>query len=94
MQLDNVNLKVEKGEFVGIVGLSGSGKSTLMKLLARLYPPNLGRICIDSTDINKVQLSSLRSQIGLVPQDSILFEGSIADNIALNDPNIDTEQIV
>ena len=65
-----------------------------MKLMARLYPPKSGRILIDDVDIGKVQLSSLRSQVGLVPQDSVLFEGSVADNIALNDPNIDTEDIV
>ena len=94
LQLDAVNINVEAGEFVGVVGLSGSGKSTLMKLIARLYPPLGGRIFIDGTDINKVQLGSLRSQIGLVPQDSVLFEGSISDNIALNDPNIDSEEIV
>ena len=94
LQLIDVNLKVEPGEFIGVVGLSGSGKSTLMKLIARLYNPNSGKILIDDTDISKVQLSSLRSQIGLVPQDGVLFEGSISENIALNDPNIDNEKIV
>lgn len=94
LQLKDISLEINSGEFVGIVGLSGSGKSTLMKLLARLYPPNEGRVLIDETDINKVQLNSLRSQIGLVPQDSTLFEGSISDNIAMNDPNIDSEEIV
>ena len=94
LQLDRINLKVNAGEFVGVVGLSGSGKSTLMKLIARLYKPLEGKILIDGSDINKVQLSSLRSQVGLVPQDSVLFEGSISDNIALNDPNVESEQIV
>tara|TARA_B100000674_G_scaffold116768_1_gene88022 strand:+ start:1568 stop:4477 length:2910 start_codon:yes stop_codon:yes gene_type:complete len=94
LQLIDVNLKVEPGEFIGVVGLSGSGKSTLMKLIARLYNPNSGKILIDDTDISKVQLSSLRSQIGLVPQDGVLFEGSISENIALNDPNIDNEKII
>jgi len=94
LQLNNVDFDVEPGEFIGVVGLSGSGKSTLMKLLARLYPPNQGRILIDDIDIGKVQLSSLRSQVGLVPQDSILFEGSVSENIALNDPNIDSDQII
>ena len=94
LQLSDVSFSIEPGEFIGVVGLSGSGKSTLMKLMARLYPPKSGRILIDDVDIGKVQLSSLRSQVGLVPQDSVLFEGSVADNIALNDPNIDTEDIV
>jgi HlyB family type I secretion system ABC transporter len=94
LQLENVNLNINSGEFIGVVGLSGSGKSTLMKLIARLYPPKSGRILIDGVDISKVQLSSLRSQIGLVPQDSVLFEGSISENIALNNPNTDTEDII
>ena len=94
LQLDNVSLVVNPGEFIGVVGLSGSGKSTLMKMIGRLYPPQSGRILIDDTDISKVQLSSLRSQIGIVPQDSILFEGSVSENIALNDPNIDQESII
>ena len=94
LQLIDVNLRVQAGEFIGVVGLSGSGKSTLMKLIARLYNPRSGKISIDDTDISKVQLSSLRSQIGLVPQDGVLFEGSIAENIALNDPNIDNEKII
>lgn len=93
-QLIDINLSVEPGEFIGIVGLSGSGKSTLMKLLARLYEPNEGRIFIDGLDIGKVQLSSLRTQVGMVPQDSLLFEGSIAENIALNNPDVDSEKIV
>jgi len=93
-QLDGVDLAVEAGEFVGVVGLSGSGKSTLMKLLVRLYPPEEGRILIDGNDIAKVQLSSLRSQVGIVPQDSMLFEGTVAENIALNDPNVDSQAIV
>lgn len=93
-QLSDVNLSVEAGEFIGIVGLSGSGKSTLMKLLARLYEPDDGRILIDGLDIAKVQLSSLRTQVGMVPQDSLLFEGTVAENIALNNPEIDSEKIV
>ena len=59
-----------------------------MKLLPRLYEPEIGRIFIDDYDIAKVNLSSLRRQIGIVPQDSLLFEGTIADNIALNDPQV------
>ena len=69
-----MSIEVEPGEFIGVVGLSGSGKSTLMKLIARLYQPNSGKIQIDGIDISKVQLSSLRSQIGLVPQDGVLLK--------------------
>ncbi len=93
-QLDDVSVEIPEGCFVGIVGQSGSGKSTLMKLLPRLYEPARGRIFIDDYDINKVDLSSLRRQIGIVPQDSLLFEGTIAENIALNDPQASTEAII
>ncbi|MCB4389383.1 ABC transporter transmembrane domain-containing protein [Synechococcus sp. MU1617] len=93
-QLNSVSLSVDAGQFVGIVGQSGSGKSTLMKLLPRLYSPESGRIFIDNFDIGKVDISSLRRQIGIVPQDSLLFEGTIAENIALNDPQASDESII
>jgi len=92
--LKEVDLDVEAGTFVGIVGQSGSGKSTLMKLLPRLYSPNSGRILIDGYDIDKVELYSLRRQIGIVPQDPLLFSGSVAENIALTNPDADSEEIV
>ncbi|MEL6259567.1 MAG: peptidase domain-containing ABC transporter [Cyanobacteria bacterium J06626_6] len=94
LQLVNVNLEFHAGEFIGIVGQSGSGKSTLMKLLPRLYNAESGRILIDNYDIRKVELYSLRQQVGIVPQDSLLFEGSIQDNIALTNPQADTESII
>ncbi|MEM9002226.1 MAG: peptidase domain-containing ABC transporter [Cyanobacteria bacterium P01_F01_bin.86] len=94
LQLVNVNLEFHAGEFIGIVGQSGSGKSTLMKLLPRLYKAESGRILIDNYDISKVELYSLRQQVGIVPQDSLLFEGSIQDNIALTNPQADTDSIV
>jgi ATP-binding cassette, subfamily B, bacterial HlyB/CyaB len=85
LQLTQVDLAVDPGTFVGIVGQSGSGKSTLMKLLPRLYLPKTGSITIDGYDVNKVELSSLRSQVGIVSQDAVLFQGTIRDNIALFD---------
>ncbi len=91
--LNNLDLKVESGQFVGIVGESGSGKSTLMKLLPRLYKPNRGKILIDNTDIDKVELYSLRRQIGVVPQEPLLFSGSISHNIALTNPDASAEEI-
>ena len=93
-QVENVSAEINNGSFVGIVGQSGSGKSTLMKLLPRLYDPKSGRIFIDNYDIGKVELSSLRRQIGIVPQDSLLFEGTISENIALNDPQATDEEII
>ena len=92
--LNQVNLEVPAGTFVGIVGQSGSGKSTLMKLLPRLYEPEEGRIVIDGYDIAKVELYSLRRQIGIVPQDPLLFSGTVSDNIALTNPEASSEEIV
>jgi ATP-binding cassette subfamily B protein len=93
-QINNVSLHIPAGSFVGIVGQSGSGKSTLMKLLPRLYNPEQGRILIDDYDIAKVSLSSVRQQIGIVPQDCLLFEGTIRDNITMNLPEADTESVI
>ena len=93
-QIDGVNLEIPSGSFIGIVGQSGSGKSTLMKLLPRLYEPNEGRILIDGYDIRKVNLSSVRQQIGIVPQDCLLFEGTIRENITMNHPEADTASVV
>ena len=92
--LKNINLEIPQGTFVGVVGQSGSGKSTLMKLLPRLYLPDSGHILIDGFDILKVELYSIRRQIGIVPQDPLLFSGSIADNIALTNPDVSNEDIV
>ena len=92
--LKDINLKVKAGTFVGIVGQSGSGKSTLVKLLPRLYAPEEGRILIDGYDIDKVELYSLRRQIGIVPQDPLLFSGTISENIALTQPDAGSDEIV
>ena len=94
LQLNNVNLEFAPGTFVGIVGQSGAGKSTLTKLISRLYEPEAGRILIDSYDINKVELYSLRRQVGVVPQDTLLFDGTVQENIALTNPDATTEEIV
>ncbi|MCY7381813.1 MAG: peptidase domain-containing ABC transporter [Microcoleus sp. CAN_BIN18] len=94
LQLANVNLEFPPGSFVGIVGGSGSGKSTAMKMLQRLYPPLSGRIFIDGYDIAKVELYSLRSQLGVVLQDTLLFNCSVQENIALSNPDASTDEIV
>ena len=93
LQLNNVEFTVPAGSFVGVVGSSGSGKSTLLKLLTRLYEPSEGVIRIDGHDISKVDLYSLRAQIGVVPQDSLLFDGSIHSNIALTRPDASFEEV-
>lgn len=79
--LRNVSLKINPGEFVAVVGTNGSGKSTLVNMLERFYAPDSGTIKIDGFDISKVTLESLRSQIGIVFQESVLFRDSIYENI-------------
>jgi ATP-binding cassette, subfamily B, bacterial HlyB/CyaB len=94
LQLYNVNLEFPAGTFVAIVGESGAGKSTLTKLLARLYEPESGRILIDGYDIHKVELYSLRRQIGFVPQDTLLFDGTVQENISLTNPDASPDEII
>ncbi|MDZ8264545.1 peptidase domain-containing ABC transporter [Nostoc sp. ChiQUE01b] len=93
-QLNNVHLDIEAGMFVGVVGQSGAGKSTLTKLLPRLYELDSGRIKIDGYDINKVELYSLRQQIGMVLQDTLLFDTTVQENIALTMPDATPSEIV
>ena len=94
LQLDGLSLTIEPGQFVGIVGLSGSGKSTMVQLIDRLYRPREGRIYLDGVDVEKLQLSGLRQRIGYVPQDSLLFEGTVLDNLRLNNPDADMGAVV
>ncbi|MEA5598195.1 peptidase domain-containing ABC transporter [Rivularia sp. UHCC 0363] len=94
LQLCNLNLDIPAGSFVGIVGQSGSGKSTLLKLLPRLYEPKSGKILIDGYDISKVELYSLRRQIGVVQQDTLLFNGTVRENIAIASPDASDEDII
>jgi ATP-binding cassette subfamily B protein len=92
--LHNVSLEVPMGTVVGLVGGSGSGKSTLLKLLPRFYAPDSGRIKIDGLDISKVELYSLRRQIGVVPQDSLLFDGTIKENLLMVKPDATSEELI
>jgi ATP-binding cassette subfamily B protein len=92
--LNHINICIPAATFVGVVGQSGSGKSTLTKMLSRLYSPKSGRVLIDGYDIDKVELYSLRRQIGIVPQEPLLFSGSVAENIALTDPDASSDAIV
>lgn len=92
--LTGINLDIPRGKFVAIVGTSGSGKSTITKLLARLYTAEQGLVLIDGIDINKVELYSLRRQIGIVPQDTVLFDGSVEENITLTNPEASSEEII
>lgn len=92
--LQDVSFKVEPGEMIALVGPSGAGKSTIVTLLARFYDPTLGEICIDGNDVRKFNVQTLRQQIGIVMQDSILFAGSIADNIKYGRPNASDEDMI
>ncbi len=80
--LKDINLLVSPGEAIALVGASGAGKTTFVNLLPRFYDPEVGQIFIDDVDIRDVKLHSLRRQIGIVPQETIMFSGTIAQNIA------------
>jgi subfamily B ATP-binding cassette protein HlyB/CyaB len=92
--LEELTLHVKPGEIIGIVGKSGSGKSTLTKLLQRLYVPEAGRILIDGVDFSTVDAAWLRRNIGVVLQNSFLFNRSIRDNIAITNPAMPMEHVV
>ena len=79
--LDNVSLEVNPGQMIAIVGPSGAGKTTIANLLPRFYDPQAGSILVDGHDIRTITLQSLREQIGIVPQETILFNGTVYDNI-------------
>jgi ABC-type multidrug transport system fused ATPase/permease subunit len=91
--LDEVSLLVPPGQTVALVGATGAGKSTLAKLVARFYDPQSGRVLIDGHDLRDVTEHSLRSQLGVVPQESFLFSGTIRDNIAFGAPDASEEDI-
>ena len=91
--LKNVDFKVEAGQTVALVGSSGSGKTTIASLILRFYDPTSGSVLIDGIDNTSISLTELRKQIALVPQDVILFAGSIRDNIAYGKPNATEAEI-
>jgi ATP-binding cassette subfamily B protein len=91
--LDDVSLRIEPGTTLAVVGRSGSGKSTLARLLLRLYDPSGGRILIDGQDIRACDPSSVRRAIGVVPQDTALFNDSIGSNIAYARPGSSQDEV-
>ncbi|MHB1533446.1 MAG: ABC transporter ATP-binding protein [Acidimicrobiales bacterium] len=91
--LHDVSLKILAGETVAFVGHTGAGKSTIAKLITRSYDPTSGRVLIDGHDLRTVQISTLRRQLGVVPQEPFLFAGSLRDNIAFADPDASAEVI-
>ena len=94
MILKGVSMNVLENEIMVIMGGSGSGKSTVLKLLPRFYEPESGRIKIDGLDISKVELYSLRRQIGVVPQDSLPFDGTIKENLLMVKPDATSEELI
>jgi ATP-binding cassette, subfamily B, bacterial len=91
--LKSVSFTVNPGEVVALVGPSGSGKSSLVGLVPRFYDPQSGKILIDGTDVRDVTFKSLRRQIGIVPQDTILFSGTVAENIAYGQDSFDMAEV-
>ena len=91
--LHDFDLDIPAGTTVALVGHTGAGKSTIAKLLARFYDPRAGCITIDGTDLREVTQSSLRTQLGIVPQEGFLFAGSVADNIAFGRPTASRVEI-
>jgi ABC-type multidrug transport system fused ATPase/permease subunit len=92
--LRDVSFRIEPGQFVGIVGPTGSGKSTIISLIPRFYDPTSGRVLIDGVDVRDYQLQGLRQQFGFVLQDTVLFRGTIRENIAYGRPNATTGEIL
>ena len=92
--LDGINLTIEPGQTVGIVGMTGSGKTTLVSLLNRLYPVGRGQIFVDDVDINDWQLASLRRQISFATQEPFLFSDTIEENIRFGDGGATQEQVI
>ncbi|AUB37731.1 ABCB-BAC, ATP-binding cassette [Nostoc flagelliforme CCNUN1] len=91
--LKDISLLVSPGEAIALVGASGAGKTTFVNLLPRFYDPETGQILIDGVDIRDVKLHSLRRQIGIVPQETIMFSGTIAQNIAFGQDVFDMEAV-
>lgn len=92
--LHGVNIAVVKGQSVALVGPTGSGKTTIMNLLNRFYDVNSGKVTFDNIDVRDIQLKSLRDNVGIVLQDSVLFSGTIADNIRYGKPNATMDEVI
>jgi ATP-binding cassette subfamily B protein len=93
LALDDIDLTIAPGETVALVGATGAGKSTFAKLVARFYDPTRGRVLIDGHDVRDVSFQSLRSQLGIVPQEAFLFSGTVGANIAFGAPGASAEEI-
>lgn len=92
--LHDVNIEVDKGQMIALVGPTGSGKTTVMNLMNRFYDVDHGAVKIDDVDIREMDLDSLRSHVGIVLQESVLFSGTIRDNIVFGKPDATDEEVV
>jgi ATP-binding cassette subfamily B protein len=93
LALDRIDLQIPPGQTIALVGATGAGKSTMAKLVARFYDPTRGRVLVDGHDLREVSSHSLRSQMGIVPQEAFLFSGTVGENIAFGLPDAEDEQI-
>jgi ATP-binding cassette subfamily B protein len=91
--LDNISFTVEPGETIAIMGATGSGKTTLINLIPRFYDVSKGRVLVDGTDVRKLKLDELRTNIGVATQDVLLFSDTIDGNIAYGDPDMPEEKV-
>ncbi|MCX5656655.1 MAG: ABC transporter ATP-binding protein, partial [Candidatus Omnitrophica bacterium] len=92
--LKDINLEVKKGDIIAIVGPTGSGKTTLTNLIPRFYDPNEGSVLIDGIDLRQLDIKSLRNQIGIVTQETILFNDTVRTNIGYGKPQADSSEII
>ncbi len=93
LALEHIDLDVPAGQTIALVGATGAGKSTMAKLTARFYDPTRGRVLVDDHDLREISSHSLRSQMGIVPQEAFLFSGSVRENIAFGRPDADEAQV-
>jgi ATP-binding cassette subfamily B protein len=93
LALEHVDLDIPAGQTVALVGATGAGKSTMAKLAARFYDPTRGRVLVDGHDLREISSHSLRSQMGIVPQEAFLFSGTVGENIAFGRPDAEDSQI-
>ncbi|MCK8827327.1 ABC transporter ATP-binding protein/permease [Natroniella acetigena] len=94
LALDKINLRAKPGQMVALVGPSGAGKSTLVNLVPRFYDPEAGRIKLDGIDIKKIKLGSLRDKMGIVPQETVLFGGTIKENILYGNLEASEQEVI
>jgi ATP-binding cassette subfamily B protein len=92
--LEHIDLTIPPGQTVALVGATGAGKSTMAKLLARFYDPTSGRILVDGHDLREIASETLRSQMGIVPQEAFLFSGTVRENIAFGRPDAGERQVL